>query len=130
MNAVKVSIAILIGFILLVTLVTSYFSAIPVANDSIRATDINLIQAFLKAYKDNEGLYPAMASNQPVGWQTYLDSWPQAPAQSSNCNAANNNYQYSAQNSRESYELSFCLGRAVAGFSKGLNNLGPKDYKN
>ena len=123
LNSIKLTIVLLIGFMLALTIGGAFFSSGSYANDQIRVMDISLIQKFLIAYKQNQGSYPLSIQGLPQGPDKYLSSFPTPPVTASNCSSAQNQYQYTTINNGQSYNLSFCLGRSVSGFHVGINTL-------
>jgi hypothetical protein len=124
-NPIKLGVLGLIVIMLLGVTLAAFLSAQTYANDQIRISDINLLQKFLSAYKQDHGVYPISVAGKPQGSELYLQSLPTAPVAASVCSINQNQYTYSAVSSGASYSLSFCLGNTLSGFHKGVNLITP-----
>lgn len=120
---IKLAIGLVILALLLATTAMAFFSAQTRARDQVRIADIKQIQKFLLAYKQNEGVYPiANVSDQPRGWEEYLESYPSAPIPADGrCTQDQNTYKYTPQAQRQEFRLAFCLGKGIGEYSSGTN---------
>ena len=92
------------------------------ARDQERFQDVKQVAAALKIYFNENGFYPSdnglgMASD--LG--NYLDFWPNAPKPDGSCSKNQNTYSYVQILSGSDYQLNFCFGQTISGFSAGVH---------
>jgi hypothetical protein len=101
------------------------------SRDAKRFADVRQMQSALELYFNDHGGYPAANNGQPADiTPMYLGSMPTAPQPSDGtCTDYFNSYWYSPTGNQKdingktvyaSYELTFCLGQATAGFQPGI----------
>lgn len=125
----------IIGILAAVVLV-SLNSARSKSRDARRLADIRQIQTAMElfyndnsGYPDDGGTSPTMTDGAPA-FNTYLATWPAAPApEDGSCTAAQNTYTYTGRNAGDSaddavdpafYRIAFCIGSATGGYNAGV----------
>lgn len=113
----------IIGILAAVVLV-SLNSARSKSRDARRLADVRQIMTALELHYNDNGGYPAAASNHPdpangsTPFSTYLASYPTYPSPSgTGCTATD--YVYTVAVGNNTYAITFCLENQSGGFSPG-----------
>jgi len=105
-------------------LLTSYQGQ---AGDAKRLADVQQISMALELYKGENGKYPVGENGVAVGLTPkYMGEFPVSPMPAGGaCTDYFNSYWYQQKNNGTSYEMTFCLGNATAGYQAGIGKLTP-----
>lgn len=87
--------------------------------DARRLTSVHQVQTALELYFNDNNRYPRALTNLRP---TYISQIPAAVTPpDGTCTEQNNTFAYTQKSSGQDYGLSFCLGRATAGYSPGAH---------
>lgn len=98
------------------------------SRDSVRVVHITQIQAALRAYYRDQGVYPAaITANQQIvsGAIVYMETVPAYPLPVDGPCATNSVYNYVRDGNGISYHLDFCLGDRAGDLTKGNHTATP-----
>jgi type II secretory pathway pseudopilin PulG len=114
--------AVFLGFVAAVVLL-SLNSARAKSRDAKRLADIRQTASALELFFNDKRQYPEkLIELEPV----YIGVLPKSPEPADGaCSPLDNQYQYS-KTSKETYQLSFCLGQTTGGYSQGKHFLSQK----
>lgn len=123
----------IIGILAAVVLV-SLNSARMKSRDARRLADVRQVMTALELYYNDNGGYPAAASNHPdpaagasasTRFSTYLAAYPTYPTPANDNGCTATDYAYTQVSSGASYTITFCLGGQSGGFGSGTHTASP-----
>ncbi len=96
------------------------------SRDAKRLADVRMFASAFELYYNDNNQYPESKDGKPVGLTpAYLGVLPEAPTPADGkCTDYFNPYWYERK-TKDKYEMTFCLGNEVGGYSGGLSVLSP-----